>query len=221
MNIGWDPAASTINPWVDFYDIVNQDEAFVDLVANPRVLPYIDEMLQNPRLKTSWLAFKWRGGLSRDPANHTPTSTCNFYHFNRGRISHNLFNLVYAIRDVAPGGGGMRLVPGSHKSNFPLPKGDRLEDLEVEIPMKAGSVLMFSHDGHHASLNTTDNVRHVAIFTYCPGVIANAWSAIGDTMYDRLFEEAPEGSWRKYLLRRPKGSGDSHPKPQGRPYDAG
>jgi hypothetical protein len=221
INLGWDAATSTVRPQVEFYDIVNQDEAFVDLIVNPRVLPYIDEMVQNPRLKSNWLALKWKGGRARDTSNHTPSSTCNFYHFNGGRIYHNLFQVFYAISDVPPRGGGMRLIPGSHKANIPLPKDDGLEDLEVEIPMRAGSVLLFSHDVYHASLNTTDTVRRVAIFTYCPGVIANSWAEPGNTMYDRLFERAPEGSWMKYLLRRPQGAGETYSKPVGRPYDAG
>ena len=221
VNIGWDGAASTVRPQVEFWDIVNQDEAFADLAANPRVLPYIDEMVQTPRLKSNWLALKWKGGRARDTSNHTPSSTCNFYHFNGGRIYHNLFQVFYAISDVPPGGGGMRLIPGSHKANIPLPAGDSLEELEVEISMKAGSVLLFSHDVYHASLNTTDTVRRVAIFTYCPGVITNSWADPGDAMYDRLFDQAPEGSWRKYLLRRPNGYKEMYPKPQGRPYDAG
>jgi len=212
--------AETGKPTVELYDIVNQDGAFVDLVANPRVLPYVDEMVQNPRLKSTWIALKWKGGRARDTSNHTPSSTCNFYHFNGGRIYHNLFQVFYAISDVPPGGGGMRLIPGSHKANLPLPKDDSLEDLEVEIPMKAGSVLLFSHDVYHASLNTTDTVRRVAIFTYCPGVIANSFDE-GHRLYDRLFEQAPEGSWQKYLLRRPQGAGESYPRPKGRPYDAG
>jgi ectoine hydroxylase-related dioxygenase (phytanoyl-CoA dioxygenase family) len=220
-NIGWDSVNNAVRPQVEFWDIINMDEAFVDLVANPRVLPYIDQMVSYPRLKSNWLALKWKGGRARDTSNHTPSSTCNFYHFNGGRIYHNLFQVFYAISDVPPGGGGMRLIPGSHKSNIPLPKDDSLEDLEVEIPMKAGSVLLFTHDEYHASLNTTDTVRRVAIFTYCPGVIANSWSEPGDTMYDRLFEEAPEGSWRKYLLRRPNGYKETYPKPEGRAYDAG
>jgi len=203
-----------------FDDIVNQDEAFVDLVANPRVLPYIDEMVSRPRLKSTWLALKWKGGAARDRSNHTPSNTCNFYHFNGGRIQHNLLQVFYAIRDVPPGGGGMRLVPGTHKANFPLPPDDDLSDLEIEIPMKAGSVLLFTHDLHHTSLNTIDQVRRVVIFTYCPSVIANSYEP-GDTLYDRLFEQSPEGSWQKYLLRRPHGFRETYPKPADRPYEAG
>jgi hypothetical protein len=213
-------ASQPDQPAVTIDDILNQDEAFLDLVANPRVLPYIDEMVSRPRLKSTWLALKWKGGAARDRSNHTPSNTCNFYHFNGGRIQHNLFQVFYAIRDVPPGGGGMRLIPGTHKANYPLPPDDDLADLEIEIPMKAGSVLLFTHDLHHTSLNTTDRVRRVVIFTYCPSVIANSYEP-GDSLYDRLFERSPEGSWQKYLLRRPHGFRETYPKPANRPYEAG
>lgn len=223
-------------PSMNFDDPVNHDETFVDLIVNPRVLPYIVEMVDCPRLKSTWVAFKWKGGWARDiRSTHTPSCTCNFYHFNGGRIYHNLFQVFYAMRDIGPGEGGLRVIPGSHKANFPLPvDADRLRqpvqsvpalpnpalsDMEVEIPMKAGSVLLFTHDMYHASLNASDKVRRVIIFTYCPGVIANTYG--GDTLYQCLFEKAPEGSWLKYLLRRPNGGGDSYPKPDGRSYDAG
>jgi hypothetical protein len=213
-------AARPERPSVEFDNILNQDEAFLELVANPRVLPYIDEMVSCPRLKSTWLALKWKGGAARDTSNHTPSSTCNFYHFNGGRIYHNLLQVFYAIRDVPPGGGGMRLVPGSHKANYPLPTHDDLADLEIEVPMRAGSVLLFTHDLHHTSLNTSDHVRRVLIFTYCPGVIANSYEP-GDTLYERLFDQSPEGSWQKYLLRRPNGYRETYPRPANRPYEAG
>src|SRR5438445_157525 len=59
-------AAKPDRPAVEFDNILNQDEAFLDLVANPRVLPYIDEMVSCPRLKSTWLALKWKGGSARD-----------------------------------------------------------------------------------------------------------------------------------------------------------
>jgi hypothetical protein len=113
------------------------------------------------------------------------------------------------------GEGALRLVPGSHKANFPVPDGD-VSDLEIEITMKAGSVLLFTHDARHGSLNTTEKVRHVVIFTYCPQEISNSY--VGDSLYDRLFDQAEEESWLKYLLRHPHGFLQTHSKPAGSPY---
>ena len=200
------------NPEVRYDDILNQETSLLDLVVNPKVLPYIDEMVDRPRLKSTWVTFKWNGGRTAYHSNHTPSITHNYYHFN-ARIHHNLFQVFYAMRDINPGEGGLQVIPGSHKANYPAPPDDALQDMYIEIPMQAGSVLLFTHDIRHGSFNTTDNVRRTIIFTYCPGVIANSFG--GDTLYQSLFEDAPEGSWLKYLLRTPNGFLETYPKPEG------
>ena len=95
------------NPEVRYDDIINAEPSLVELAANPMLLPYLAEMIENPRLKSTWIAFKWRGGTTKLHSNHTPSITHNFYHFN-GQIRHNLLNVMYAMRDIEPGGGGLR-----------------------------------------------------------------------------------------------------------------
>jgi ectoine hydroxylase-related dioxygenase (phytanoyl-CoA dioxygenase family) len=210
--------SETVNPEVRYDDILNQEPSLLPLVTNPLTLPYIDEMVSRPRLKSTWLTFKFKGGTTTSHSNHTPSVTHNFYHFN-GRIHHNLFQVFYAMRDIPPGGGSLQVIAGSHKANYPAPPDAALEEMWVEIPMKAGSVLLFTHDLRHRSLNRSAAVRRTVIFTYCPGVIANSFG--GDTLYQRLFEEAAEGSWLKYLLRHPHGFQETYPKPEGRLYPLG
>ena len=60
------------NPEVRYDDIINQEAGLVELAANPVVLPYILEMVERPRLKSTWIAFKWRGGQTNLHSNHTP-----------------------------------------------------------------------------------------------------------------------------------------------------
>ena len=198
------------NPVLRIDGIVNQEPALIPLVDNPIVLPYIKEMVDHPRLKSTWITYKWRGGGTGFHSNHVPTVTHNFYHYN-GEIRHNLFQVFYAMKDIGPGEGALQVIPGSHKANYRIPRGENVDHLKIEIPMKAGSVLLFSHDMYHGSLNTSDTVRRTVIFTYCPGVIANSYT--GDTLYDSLFDESSEGSWRKYLLRRPNGFKETYPMP--------
>jgi len=198
------------NQEVRYDDVVNQEESLVELAANPVVLPHIREMVERPRLKSTWIAFKWRGGQTTLHSNHTPSVTCNFYHFN-GQTRHNLLNLMYALHDIEPGGGGLKVVPGSHKANYQRARGDDVSDLLVELSMKAGDVLLFSHDIAHCSKNESDGIRRTVMYTYCPGVIANSFG--GDGLYERIFEAAPEGSWLKYLTRRPNGFRETYPQP--------
>ena len=198
------------NQEVRYDDIINDEPALVDLAANPIVLPYILEMVEKPRLKSTWIAFKWRGGRTDLHSNHTPSVTHNFYHFN-GQIRHNLLNLMYAMKDIEPGGGGLSVIPGSHRSNYPRQRDYDVTDMLVELTMAAGDVLLFSHDMAHCSLNESDAVRRTVMYTYCPGVIANSFG--GDRLYDGIFECAPEGGWLKYLTRQPNGFRESYPQP--------
>jgi ectoine hydroxylase-related dioxygenase (phytanoyl-CoA dioxygenase family) len=200
-------------------DILNQEpEALRPLIAQRRVLPYIDEMIESPRLKSTWASFMWQGGGVGFHSNHSPSSTCNHYHFN-GRIRHNLFQVFIAVRDILITGGALKLLPGSHKANYAARDQQAIADMLVPIPMKAGSVLIFTHDMYHGSLKQDDAMRRVLIYTYCPGVIANSFG--GDGLYDSLHASAPEGSWGKYLLRRPNGYMEMYPYPSGRAYDEG
>ncbi|NKB72241.1 MAG: hypothetical protein GKR89_34620 [Candidatus Latescibacteria bacterium] len=202
--------APGVNPEVRYDRIIEQEQELVELAAHPVVVPYLVEMIEKPRLKSTWLAFKWRGGETRLHSNHTPSVTHNFYHFN-GQIRHNLLNIMYALDDIEPGGGGLQVVPGSHKANYPRPNGDNMEDMLVELPMKAGDALLFSHDMAHCSRNDSSCTRRTAMYTYCPGVIANSYG--GDQLNDPIFDKAPEGSWLKYLARQPNGFMETYPQP--------
>lgn len=202
------------NQEVRYNDIINMEPALVDLAANPVVLPYLTEMMDKPRLKSTWIAFKWRGGTTGLHSNHTPTNTCNFYHFN-GQIRHNLLNMMYAFGDIGPGQGALKVIPGSHKANYPRLSGDDISDMLVELTMEAGDVLLFSHDMAHCSYNETDTVRRTVMYTYCPSVIANSYG--GDTLNDELHESAEEGSWLKYLTRQPHGFLETYPQPEALP----
>ncbi len=194
--------------------ILNTDDTFLSLVDHPVTLPYVSTFVEKPRLKTTWATFKWKGGGTGGHGNHTPFSTCNAYQFNQG-IRCNLLICFFALKDIEPGAGALKVIPGSHKANFSIPKGMDRTGMLKEVPMRAGSVLIFSHDLWHESHNTTSNVRRTIIFTYCPSVIANSFG--GERLYEGLFNNAAEGSWRKYLLRKPLGAGDSHPQPQTAP----
>jgi len=198
------------NPEVRYDDIINAEPSLVELAANPRLLPYLAEMIENPRLKSTWIAFKWRGGTTKLHSNHTPSITHNFYHFN-GQIRHNLLNVMYAMRDIEPGGGGLQVVPGTHKASYPRPPGDMVADMLVELPMRAGDALLFSHDMAHCSRNESAAVRRTVMYTYCPGVIANSFG--GDGLYDEIFAAATKDSWLKYLTRRPNGFKETYAQP--------
>ena len=53
-----------------------------------------------------------------------------------------------------------------------------------------------------------DRARPAAEASACANQQNGFWA-----FHDMLFENSPEGSWQKYLLRRPKGDRDTYPQP--------
>lgn len=195
---------------VCLYGILNDEPLFLDLVTNPMILPYVDAMVHRPILQQFGACFRWKGGTTVAHGGHTPYSALNHYEVSEGRIYNNHLSVVYAMEDIDPGEGGLQLVPGSHKADFRWEGSVYLSEMEpemrdlfVELPMKAGSALLFTHNLIHASLNESDGVRRLIHTAYNFGLLARGWFA-DCTDYERLFEEAEAGTWLKYLLRRPE-----------------
>ena len=205
-------------PNIGFFNLLNEEPSMLALVANPAILPYVDVLVQSPILEQFGANFRWKGAQSTVHGGHTPYQPVNFYHVAQGRIYNNHLRVMYAMHDIGPGDGSLRVVPGSHKANFPWPGagrlpdvGEALKDLFVELPLKAGSALVFTHDILHASFSENEGMRRVLHLAYNFGGFTRTWLA-DETDYDRLYEEAPEGSWLQYLLRPPAYQ-DAIPKP--------
>lgn len=202
---------------VRFSRIILDHPAFLRAAMNPRVTSLIPHLIVMPRMKSTWLDFAGRGGSIHYHSNHMPVNPVDVY-FYSGRIVANLVTVCYALQDVPLDGAALDVIPGSHKANFPLPRDPEvLKGLRRQLPLKAGSALVFSHDMNHGSSNGLDYVRRCLFSSFSTGSSANSQGE--DGLYDPLFASSPEGSWQKYLLRRPKGDRDSYPEPQHSRWD--
>jgi ectoine hydroxylase-related dioxygenase (phytanoyl-CoA dioxygenase family) len=190
------------------------DPAFMALAMSPKVLSKIVNFVVYPKLKSNWLDFKARHGSIGFHSNHTPYIPVDAYHFHGGQIHCNLVTVCYALADVPPGGAALEVIPGSHKANFPLPPDDTLRETRQELPLRRGDALIFTHDMNHGSYNQLDYVRRTFFSSFSTGFSSNTQE--GDSLYDSAFSSSPEGSWQKYLLRRPKGDRDTYPQPSHR-----
>jgi hypothetical protein len=80
-----------------------------------------------------------------------PMSPSRGYAFQNGRSYAETITVTWQLRDVEPGLGGFAAVPGSHKTQYPMPPGIRTCDdtmgLVVQPVMKAGDVLFFMDGG--------------------------------------------------------------------------
>jgi len=197
---------------VRFSRIVLDHPAFLRAAMNPKVTSLIPHLIVMPRMKSTWLDFAGKGGSIHYHSNHIPVDPVDVYFFS-GRIAANLVTVCYALQDVPLDGAALDVIPGSHKANFPLPEDpEQLRRLRRQLPLKAGSALVFSHDMNHGSSNALDYVRRCLFSSFSTGSSANSQGE--DGLYDQLFAASPEGSWQKYLLRRPKGDRDSYPQPE-------
>jgi hypothetical protein len=101
------------------------------------------------------------GGTPYDPAQH--------YRADGGRIRTGLIAAQWALVDHPPGAGGFMCIPGSHKSGYQLP-GTFDRELVVEIPMRAGDVVVFTEALTHGTLPWQGaEQRRTLVFKYSPG----------------------------------------------------
>lgn len=75
--------------------------------------------------------------------------------------------------DEGPGDGGLAIVPGGHKTNFPLPIGlqhyEAYQEYVKEIHCKAGDAVIFSEATTHGTLKWQgDHQRRTLVYRYSP-----------------------------------------------------
>ena len=99
---------------------------------------------------TVFCAVQGTSGHSLHDGNE-PMSPSRGYYFKNGRSYAETVTITWQLRDVEPGLGGFACVPGSHKTQYPQPRGVRTCDdtmgLVAQPAMKAGDVLFFMDGG--------------------------------------------------------------------------
>ncbi len=155
-----------------------------DLLDNPRITPYLAELLgEQFRLDHDYadLIRSGKGPIgTRLHGGGTPFDPGQFYRYDNGRLHNGLTVVAYNLRDVHPGDGGFGCVPGSHKANFPFP--DEWKELEQMQPFMravtgpAGTAIIFSEALTHGTLPWRGaDERRTLFFKYSPHPLS--WSA--------------------------------------------
>jgi hypothetical protein len=165
-----------------FNPLLPLDDLFFSLIDNPRIMPYLLELLGEKLRLDHEYAHIMRPGCSFIDTIHgggTPYDPCQYYHYRNERMYNGLVAVAYNLTDVAPGKGGFGCIPGSHKSNLPLPKS--LEALEFPhpclqaVPAKAGSAVIFTEALTHGTLAWKGRGDRTTLFyKYSP--YPSAWS---------------------------------------------
>jgi ectoine hydroxylase-related dioxygenase (phytanoyl-CoA dioxygenase family) len=170
-------------PFLRFNELLPWGHAFRDLIDNPQITPYLFDLLgEQFRLDHDYVHII-RQGLGPIGANlhggGTPFDPCQYYLFQNGRMYNGLTVVAYELNDVHPGDGGFGCIPGSHKSNLPLPAQWRNlefpQDCVKKITVKAGSAIIFTEALTHGTLPWRGKQeRRTLFYKYSPH--PSAWA---------------------------------------------
>jgi ectoine hydroxylase-related dioxygenase (phytanoyl-CoA dioxygenase family) len=134
-------------------------EPFRKLLVHPQIVGRLNEMSgKGFRLDHGPLLI----GAEEGTEGHTlhgagePWSHVVAYHHQNGRMYCAGVTVAWQLADVNAGDGGFALVPGSHKANYPVPRGVRTVESDMGLVyqpvMPAGSVLFFMECATHGTL---------------------------------------------------------------------
>ncbi|MBN98282.1 MAG: hypothetical protein CME16_03395 [Gemmatimonadetes bacterium] len=187
-------------------------EPFRELLVQPKIQPYLSEILgggyrldHEPSLvameKGCAGHYMHGGGVERLDFSQT-------YMYKQGRIFCGMTVVEFMLADEGPGDGGLAIVPGGHKSNFPLPRGlhhyEEYQDYVKEIHCKAGDAVIFSEATTHGTLKwQAEHQRRTLIYRYSPRFQALARGFHADMSYPAYVEDMT-GEQRQ-LMRPPGG----------------
>src|SRR5215475_7283696 len=146
------------------------------LVGHQRIMPYLLELM-GPTLRLDHAFALLMKPDSRGLPLHgtsTPYNPTEFYHFRNNRFFTGLTTVSVSLTDAPPGAGGFCCIPGSHKSNLPLPQElvnlNEPSDCVVQLPLRRGDMVVFPESLAHGTIPWKGhNERRQLLFKYCPG----------------------------------------------------
>ena len=168
-----------------FGGLLDWGPAYRGLIANERVVPYLEQII-DPQFRLDHIyADIIRSGTSPIGANlhggGAPFNPSQYYRFTDGRMHNGLTVVAYNLADLGPEDGGFGCVPGSHKSNYRFPGEWRdmdqaLAECVERVTGPAGTAVVFTEALTHGALPWTGaGERRTIFFKYSPHPIS--WSA--------------------------------------------
>tara|TARA_B100000686_G_scaffold349899_1_gene444365 strand:- start:97 stop:876 length:780 start_codon:yes stop_codon:yes gene_type:complete len=150
------------------YEILGQDEVFVDMVDHPAIFPIVRAVVgEDVQLRYAW------GGVRQAMSDSGGGWHCDLGHINGVDLSDSLIMTkvyVYLV-DVPENGATLAIVPGSHRFEMghPLPDIAEHEDMphHVKLVARAGDAVLFNGYCWHARFhNRSTQDRKVLEYSY-------------------------------------------------------
>ena len=171
-------------------------EPFRELLVHPRVSSCLTEILGSgwrinvgPDLVTMETGcaghYLHGGGVERPDFTQT-------YMWKHGKIYCGMTVVEFMLSDEGPRDGGLAIVPGGHKSNYPLPQAlqfyEAHQELVKEIHVRAGDAVIFVEACTHGTLKWNgEHQRRALIYRYTPGFMS--FGTHGPEVADDMTEE--------------------------------
>ncbi len=170
-------------PCFRFDSLLSWGSPFRSLIDNPRITPYLVDLLGSRfRLDHDYVHIIRQGNGPIGSSLHggaTPFDPCQYYIYKNGQMYNGLTAVAYNLTDVNHNEGGFGCIPGSHKSNLPLP--NEWRDLEKPLACvqaiagKAGTAIIFTEALTHGTLPWTgQHERRTLFYKYSPH--PSAWA---------------------------------------------
>lgn len=177
-------------------------QPFRDLIEHPKVVPYLTELLGEKYLLDHLYGIMMSAGaeglhLHGGGSEMSDLAVTQFfYRYHQGTMRNGLTVATFMLADEGPGDGGFMCVPGSHKSNFPMPEKmatlDRDLGITKEVTGKAGSVILFTESLAHGTLPWQGtHQRRAVLYKYTPGTMHLAQNYLHQGVGDVLDEFTP------------------------------
>ena len=151
------------------------NEPFLKMMAHPAVIQRLNWMIgagYRVTQNTALCHVKGSSGQMLHSGNANPTCIGKHYEMVNGRVhTKSGINVAWQLNEVEPGDGGFVVIPGTHKSCYPMPHSVRTCNERApirHISMRRGSLLFFLGGtvGHGAYRWEAESPRRTALFTY-------------------------------------------------------
>lgn len=183
---GWE------SPWGD---------PFRALIAHPTIVPYLNVILgPGFRMDHNGGLITMREGAEGHILHGSSGPGFDphqYYIFRDGRMHNGLTVVAWQFADVNDGDGGLCLIPGSHKGNYPCPQSVKQYEAHQEfvkpITCKAGDAIIFTEAVTHGTLPwKAKHQRRSFLTRYSPGNLAYAKSYLPEWPAEILDKLTPE-----------------------------
>lgn len=152
-------------------------EPFRELLAHPKLLPYLNTMLgvgwKMDHSPAMFIADEGAEGLVLHGATSRLPSHAATYSYANGEMRCGLISIEFHLTPQEEGDGGFAAIPGSHKANFAMPEAIRLWEENRDIlrnpGFNAGDILIFNEATIHGTLPwRAAHQRRALLYRYAP-----------------------------------------------------